>query len=111
MDIIPEYSAETGLPMDESYLEKGLPAYLEKSLTAMKASWAIEDNGGTDLHWDCYWCELNADINSAEVDELISHKQADYLRRQYLRFSGDVLKSFRRNTIILHFAFCILNLN
>ena len=66
-------------------LEKGLPAYLQRSLDAMKESWKIEDSGGTDLHWDCWWCELNADINSAEVDSLISHEQAAYLRRKYLR--------------------------
>lgn len=83
--MVPEYDPEIGLPMDESYLEKGLPAFLQKSLDAMKESWSIEDNGGTDLHWDCYWCELNADINSAEVDGLISRRQAIYLRREYLR--------------------------
>jgi len=65
-----------------------MPTYLEKSLAAMKASWMIEDSGETDFHWDCHWCELNADINSAEVDELISHRQASYLRRKYLRMAA-----------------------
>ena len=71
-----------------NHLERGLPAYLQRSLDAMKESWKIEDGGGTDPHWDCFWCELNADINSAEVDHLISHDQAAYLRREYLRM-GD----------------------
>lgn len=79
------YNPETGLPEDESYLECGLPPYLQISLDNMKKSWAIEDNGGRDDHWDLYWCELNADINSAEVDHVISTNQAQYLRRKYLR--------------------------
>lgn len=38
-----------------------------------------------DIHWDIYWCELNANINSAEVNGLISSEQAWYLREKYLR--------------------------
>ncbi|MCR4722353.1 MAG: helix-turn-helix transcriptional regulator [Eubacteriales bacterium] len=79
------YGEETGLPKNDSYLEKGLPTYLAQSLAAMKRSWEIEDNGGRDIHWDIYWCELNADINTAEVDQSISKEQAQYLRRNYLR--------------------------
>ena len=79
------YDAETGLPLDKSYLECGLPKFLQTSLENMKKSWAIEDSGGTDKHWDIYWCDLNADINSAEVDKLISSEQAWYLREKYLR--------------------------
>ena len=75
----------TGLPINESYLEKGLPQYLESSLIAMKKSWQIEDSGRRDPHWDCYWCELNADINAAETERSISREQAGYLRRIYLR--------------------------
>ena len=51
----------------------------------MKRSWAIKDSGEVDAHWDLYWCELNADINSAEVDGLISSEQSWYLREKYLR--------------------------
>ena len=83
-----KYSTGTGLPIDKAYLEKGLPAYLQRSLDAMKESWKIEDSGATDPHWDCFWCELNADINSAEVDHLISHEQAAYLRSEYLRMGN-----------------------
>ena len=83
------YDAGTGLPKNESYLEKSLPKYLEKSLTDMKRSWAIEDSGGKDLHWDIYWCALNADINSAENERSISREQAGYLRRMYLRMEED----------------------
>ena len=51
-----KYNEKTGLPEDETYLEKGLPPYLLTSLEAMKKSWAIEDAGKRDLHWDLYWC-------------------------------------------------------
>ena len=83
------YDAETGLPKDDSYLEKGLPAYLQQSVEAMVKSWEIEDNGGHDLHWDIYWCDLTADINAAEVEQEISGEQAWYLRRKYLRMEED----------------------
>ena len=83
------YDLTTGLPKDEGYLEKGLPAYLRKSIAAMQASWAIVDRGGKDLHWDIYWSELNADINSAETEQEISSDQAWYLRRKYLRMEKD----------------------
>ncbi|MBQ7656831.1 MAG: helix-turn-helix transcriptional regulator [Clostridia bacterium] len=83
------YDRTTGLPKDERYLEKGLSAYLQKSIAAMQASWAIIDGGGKDLHWDIYWSELNADINSAETEQEISSDQAWYLRRKYLRMEKD----------------------
>ena len=54
----------------------------------MKNSWKIIDNGDDDLHWDVCWCDLNASINSAEVDHVISSKQAWYLRNKYLRIKG-----------------------
>ncbi|MFR5875267.1 MAG: helix-turn-helix domain-containing protein [Eubacterium sp.] len=79
------YSKETGLPNDKKYFECGLPKYLQISLDNMKNSWKIVDSGEDDLHWDLYWCELNADINSAEVDKTISAEQAWYLREKYLR--------------------------
>lgn len=83
------YDETTGLPLDKSYLEVDLPPYLQESIEAMKASWAIVDAGETDLHWDLCWCELNADINSAEVEQEISTRQAWYLREKYLRMVRD----------------------
>lgn len=79
------YNAVTNRPENKEYLECGLPPYLQKSITDMKKSWEIEDSGKKDLRWDLYWCELNADINSAEVDRTISSEQAWYLREKYLR--------------------------
>ena len=80
-----EYHADTGMPIDESHYECGLPKQLKRSIDNMKKSWEIVDSGKRDNHWDIYWCELNADINSAEVENLISSEQAWYLRRKYLR--------------------------
>ena len=84
-----DYERDTGLPKDKAYLEKGLPKYLQISLDNMKKSWEIEDGGKRDLHWDLYWCELNADINSAENDRVLSTEQANYLRKVYLRMRKD----------------------
>lgn len=85
-----DYDNETGLPRDKKYLEHGLPPYLQSSLENMVASWEIVDSGQTDYHWDLCWCELNADINSAEVEQEISPEQAWYLREKYLRMKrGD----------------------
>ena len=66
-----------------------LPPYLQASLENMIASWKIIDSGETDLHWDLAWCELNADINSAEVDQEISSEQAWYLLEKYLSLEKD----------------------
>lgn len=84
-----DYERDTGLPKDKAYLERGLPEYLRISMDNMKKSWEIEDSGKRDLHWDLYWCELNADINSAENDRVISAEQADHLRKAYLRMRKD----------------------
>ena len=42
-----------------------------------------EQNKETSL-WDCYYCELQSDINVAEVEQIITSEQAWYLRRKYL---------------------------
>ena len=64
--------------------------YLKISLQNMIKSWERIDRGEKDLHWDLYWCELNADLNSAEVENLISSEQAWYLRRKYLRMENSI---------------------
>lgn len=85
-----EYNAETGMPNDESHFECGLPIYVQESLERMKHSWKIVDSGKKDMNWDICWCELNADLNSAEVENLISSEQAWYLRRKYLRMENAI---------------------
>lgn len=90
LDTSKGYDNETGLPQSKDYLERGLPSYLQSSLENMIASWKIVDSGKKDYHWDMYWSELNADINSAEVEQEISTEQAWYLREKYLRMKrGD----------------------
>ena len=84
-----DYDQETGLPKSKQYLECDLPPYLQSSIDNMVASWKVMDSGGKDYHWDMYWSELNADINSAEVEQEISSKQAWYLREKYLRMKRD----------------------
>lgn len=76
---------ENGLPIDKSYLECNLPPFLKESLDTMKDSWAEFDAGIKTLHWDCDYCNLQSDINVAEVENLITSEQAWYLREQYLR--------------------------
>lgn len=76
---------------DKSYLECGLPEYLQSSLDAMKNVWTILDAGGRHPYWDCHYCELQADINCAEVDGEISSDQAWYLREKYLRIERSII--------------------
>lgn len=82
-----EYDEETGLPVDRAYLECGLPKYLQDSLMQMQEAWERLDKGEDDLHWDCDFCNVQSDINSAEVEGLISSEQAWYLREKYLRMA------------------------
>ena len=80
-----DFSSETGLPSDRSYLECGLPEYLQESLDRMKKAWQLLDSGVQYLRWDCDYCELQSNINCAEIDGLINEEQAWYLRETYLR--------------------------
>lgn len=75
---------ERGLPTDKSYLECGLPLYLQESLEQAKEAWAKLDRGEEYYRWDCDFCNLQADINSAEVNGEISEEAAWYLREKYL---------------------------
>ena len=80
-----DHNTETGLPEDQSYLECGLPAYLQESISKMKKAWHLIDSGKDYLHWDCDYCELQSDINTAEMSRTITEDQAWYLRKTYLR--------------------------
>lgn len=85
LDTPTNYNTETGLPLDKSYLECNLPAYLQESIERMKKAWHLVDSGKTYLRWDCDFCELQSDINTAETSNLITEEQAWYLRETYLR--------------------------
>ena len=84
-----EYHPDTGMPINEAHYECGLPKDLKNSINNMKKSWEIVDSGKNDIHWDLYCCALNADINYAEVENLISSEQAWYLRSKYLRMKKE----------------------
>ena len=73
------------LPKDKSYLERGLPPFLMESIAAMKDAWKKLDGGEAYLRWDCDYCNLQTDINNAEVNQIINPEQAWYLREKYLR--------------------------
>ncbi len=73
-----------GLPIDKSYLEEGLPPFLRESVSTMQATWDKMDKGIECPYWDCEYCELQSNINVAEVERLISSEQAWYLREKYL---------------------------
>lgn len=75
----------SGQPKDDGYLEYGLPAWLRESVSVMQKAWSKLDAGEKYIRWDCDFCNLQTDINNAEVNELISAEQAWYLRKKYLR--------------------------
>ncbi len=85
LDTPGNYNKETGLPEDQSYLECGLPAYLQESINIMKEAWSLVDRGKRYMHWDCDYCRLQSDINTAEMSRIITGDQARYLRETYLR--------------------------
>lgn len=74
-----------GLPEDKNYLECGLPQFLIESIKAMEKAWDMIDNNQEYIRWDCDFCNLQTDINIAEVEQMISSEQAWYLREKYLR--------------------------
>ena len=78
------YDDDTGLPNDKSYLECGLPSFLNESIHAIVVAQKKIDNGEDYFRWDCDYCNLQSDINSAEVNQIISAEQAWYLREKYL---------------------------
>lgn len=73
------YDPVTGKPVDKSYLEQGLPYYLQADLDAYK----VEDQYNT-LKMEPLWYNLYASINEALNDEEISDEAARYLRDKYL---------------------------
>ena len=76
-------------------LDKGLPTYVinplhtnlyRKSLSLRKTK---TDRVDARTIAAIAWCELNADINAAEVNQEITPEQAWYLREKYLRMKKD----------------------
>lgn len=85
MEAILEDTVDNGCPEESSYMECGLPNWLEESIAAMKEAWRKLDAGEEYFRWDCDFCNLQTDINNAEVNGIISTEQAWHLRTKYLR--------------------------
>ena len=79
-----EHIGKDGKPLDKTYLELNLPPYLNESFEKWKETSKLLDQGERPYLWDCYFCDFQADINSAETEQLITEEQADYLRHTYL---------------------------
>lgn len=74
-----------------NHYESGLPAYLQASLNKMKAALKKINGGKEYLRYDCDYCELQSDINTAEVGGEISSDQAWYLRNKYLGLAREAM--------------------
>lgn len=68
-----------GKPVDQSYLEKDLPASLDKALREY-----VQGEKDHVSYLDCLWGELYGAINSNQWSNAITKEQADYLRDKYL---------------------------
>ena len=68
-----------GKPADRTYLEKNLPASLDKALREY-----IQGEKDKVSYMDCLWGELYSAINSNQWSNAITQEQADYLRAKYL---------------------------
>ena len=68
-----------GKPTDRTYLEKNLPASLDKALREY-----IQGEKDKVSYMDCLWGELYSAINSNQWSNAITQEQADYLRAKYL---------------------------
>ena len=73
--------------MEKSYLDLHLPKYLEESISEFNAGLRKMEEDKNYLHFDCDYCQLQANINCAESDNEISSEQAWYLRGKYLGLS------------------------
>lgn len=60
-----------------NYFECGLPEWLLERIQNY-------ENGKDSSIWDCLYCELQSDINVAEVEQIITSEQAWFLREKYL---------------------------
>ena len=68
-----------GKPADTSYLEKYLPASIDKALREY-----VQGEKDKVSYLDCLWRELYGAINSNQWSSAITQEQADYLREKYL---------------------------
>lgn len=70
--------------MDNSYLECDLPEPLNEILENWKKTQKLIEEGNRPTTWDLDYEELNSEINSCYADDIISERQAWYLKEKYL---------------------------
>lgn len=70
---------EAGKPNSQSYLETGLPGFLQRSIDEF-----VDGEKNQVTYMDCLWGELYGSINAAMWGRDISEEQAVYLRSKYL---------------------------
>lgn len=61
-----------------------MPAYLKESLNEYKKGLEKIARGEKYFRIDCDFCNLQNDINTAELSQLISEEEAYFLRGKYL---------------------------
>ena len=76
---VEQRQGQDGKPKDRSYLERNLPASLQKALDEY-----IQGEEDHVSYMDCLWGELYGAINSNQWSNAITQEQADYLRAKYL---------------------------
>ena len=76
------------LTYQDNYLERGLPDFFVTSIRKMKDAWYKIGHNIPYIRWDCDYCDLQSEINNAEINDIISSEQAWCLRRKYLRMEG-----------------------
>ena len=85
-----KYDKETGLPLNKDYLECNLLPFLKESIEQLERAWQQKENGNDDAFSRCCdYCELQSNINVAEVEQIITPEQAWYLREKYLGIKKD----------------------
>lgn len=61
-----------------------LPPYLSESIQSFKIALEKIQNHEKYFHFDCDYCDLQNEINNAEVNEDITLEEANFLRNKYL---------------------------
>lgn len=79
-----QYDQITGKPLDKSYLEKGLPEYLQKDLDAYKKV-DPDDSLASENPWYILYATINEALNEGDISDEV----ARYLRAKYLTVKGD----------------------
>lgn len=64
-----------------------LPLFIVDAIRKMKKAWEhLEKNDGYTM-WDADFCELQSEINIAEIEKIISSERAWELREKYLKIT------------------------